>query len=439
MNRRFSLRTPRGSRIVSRMLMLTGFAAAVSIAACGEKLESGAGCPILCPTPDVQLKDTTVEAIAIDSSLSGFPVIGTEQPLLLAARGDTLDTRVIFRFDSISKSYPHPSAPADSIVNHIDSAMINVVLDTATIIGVPGLPTTPVTLEMYDVADAASDTVAADYLPLFSPAHLIGTKTFAPESLARDTISLPVAPANLLHKIVTGGRFRVGVRLVSSTSTQLRIQSSSVTGATLRFKPAADTAVNVALLSQTPTDTALSTLRNNLEDYVITAKNLAPRQPNTIAVGSFPANRTYMRFDLPSRIVDSSTVVRATLYLTQVPMRNSANANDSISVYPFAITAGTVITDIPRLMQLVNVTTLATDSLRIVPSDSGQRRMELVNIVRVWRNTKAEQTQRALVLVGANEGINPAIGAFFSSTAADPSLRPRLQLTYVPQVTLGLP
>ena len=438
MNRRFNLRTPRGARIVSRMLMLTGFAAAVSLAACGEKLESGAGCPILCPTPDVQLRDTTVEAIAVDSSLAAFPAIGEEQPLLLAARGDTLDTRVIFRFDSLSKSFPHPSTPADSIVNHIDSAMIRVVLDTATIAGVPALPTSPVTVEMYDVGGAASDTVAADYLPLFNPSRLIGSKTFAPESLAKDTLFLPLAPATVLQKIISGSRLRVGLRLVSSTSTQLRIQSSSSSGATLRYKPASDTAVNVALLSQTPSDTALKQLRTDLEDYVITAKNAATRQANTIAIGGFPANRTYMRFDLPSRIVDSSTVVRATLYLTQFPMRTSANATDSIAIYPFTITAGTVLTDIPRLMRLVNVNALATDSLRVVPSDSGARRVELVGVVRLWKSTKPEATQRALILVAGNEGSNPAIAAFFSSSAGS-ALRPRLQLTYVPRVTLGLP
>ena len=439
MNRRFNLRAPSGSRIISRMLMLTSFAAAVLVAACGEKLESGAGCPIVCPTPNVQLKDTTVEAIAIDSSLAGFPSIGEEEPLLLASRGDTLDTRVIFRFDSIGKTYPHPSAPADSFVNHIDSATIRIVLDTNTVAGVPGLPTTPVTVEMYDVDGAASDTVAADLLPLFTPNRLIGSKTFLPDSLAKDTLLLPVAPATVLSKITSGSRLRVGLRLVSSASTQLRIQASTVSGAKLRFKPASDTAVTVSLLSQTPTDSTLSQLRTDLEDYVITAKNLAPRQSNTIAIGGFPAYRTYMRFDLPSRIVDSSTVVRATLYLTQFPMPNSPNAHDSLGIYPFAITAGTVLTDIPRLMRLVSVnTSLATDSLRVVPSDSGARRMELVGIVRVWKNTKAEQTQRALVLVAGSEGSKPAIAAFFSSEAGS-ALRPRLQLTYVPRVTLGLP
>jgi hypothetical protein len=434
MNRRFSIRAP----WVSRVLILGGFAAAVSLAACEEKLEAGAACPILCAQPNVALKDTIVEAIGVDSSLSGFPPIGEESPLLLAARGDTLDTRVIFRFDTLPKTFPHPGAAGDTIVTHVDSATLRIVLDTSTIVGVPGLPTSRVTIELYDVdSDAARDTVAADLLPLFSPSRLIGSKSFAPESLAKDTLLLPVSAATVLSKVVNGARLRIGLRLMSSASTQLRILSSGAP-ATLRFKPATDTAVNVALQSSTPSDTSLATLRTNLEDYVITAKGVIP-PPLTVSVGGYSGRRTYMRFDLPSHIVDSSTVVRATLTLTQFPMRNSAGALDSVGIYPFPITAGAIVTDIPRLLRLVSVTTLgAVDSLKVVPADSGARRLELVNIVRVWRNTRAEQTQRALVLVLGEEGINPAIAAFFSSEA-DSTLRPRLQLTYVPTVTLGLP
>jgi hypothetical protein len=436
MNRRFTLRAP--APWVSRILILIGFVGAVSVAACSEKLEAGAACPMLCPQQDVQLKDTIVEAIAVDSSLPGFPIIGEEDPLLLAARGDTLDTRVIFRFDSIPTTYPHPSAPADTFVTAVDSSTLRIVLDTTTRAGALGLPTAPVTIELYDV-DSNADTTAADLLPLFTSSRLLGSKTFAPETLARDTLFLPVSNAAVLSKIVSGARLRIGLRLVASQSAQLRISSTSTAPAVLRFKPATDTAVSVAMLSRTPSDSLLANLRNDLEDYVITAKSLATLPPNTIAVGGFPARRTYMRFDLPSKIVDSSSVVRATLTLTQYPMRSSAGALDSLGVYPFAITAGTIVTDIPRLMRLVSINTAAAfDSLRIVPADSGTRRLELVNLVRVWRNTKAEQTQRALVLVIGGEGIDPQVAAFFSSEApAD--VRPRLQLTYVPTVTLGLP
>lgn len=435
MNRRTITLRP---AVISRLLILLGFVAAASIGACGEKLDAGAACPVLCPSPDIQPRDTIVEGVVVDSTIAGFPPIGQENDLLLATRGDTLDTRVIFRFDSLPKTFPHPSAPADSIVNHVDSATLRVVLDTSTVPGVPTLPTTPVTLEAYDV-DSPADTVAADLLPLFAPDRLIGSRTFAPESLAKDTLLIPIAPAAVLTKIVSGSRLRIGLRLVSTASAQLRIFSSSVVGADFRFKPAADTAVTVALLSTTPTDTTLATFRHGLADYVIVAKGPPPPPPNTISVGGYPARRTYLRFDLPSHIVDSSNVVRASLSLIQYPMPGSPSARDSIAVYPFALTAGTVVTDVARLMQLAGInTTVASDSIRVVPADSGVKRLELVSLVKVWRTANPKLTQRALILVIGAEGQNPAEVTFFSSEAAD-QLRPRLQLTYVPTITLGLP
>ena len=293
------------------------------------------------------------------------------------------------------------------------------------------------TIELYDV-DTPSDTTAADLLPLFNANRLLGSKTFAPESLAKDTLLLPVSAAAVLDKITNGTHLRIGLRLVSTASTQLRIWSSTAP-AVLRFKPASDTAVTVGLISKTPSDTTLTTFRDHLADFVITANGIAAPPSNTISIGGFPARRTYMRFDLPSHIVDSSTVVRATLTFTQYSLPNSPSAQDSLGIYPFAITAGTVLTDVGRLIRLTNINTgIVADSLRVTPAGSGTRRLELVNLVRVWRNTKAEQTQRALVLAVGREGSNPAIAAFYSSEA-DPTLRPRLQLTYVPRVTLGLP
>jgi hypothetical protein len=309
-----------------------------------------------------------------------------------------------------------------------------VVLDTSTLPRVPKLPTSPVTIEMYDV-DSPADTTAADLLPLFNQSRFLGSKTFQPESLLKDTLFLPVSPAAVLSKIITGTHLRIGLRLVSNSSAQLRFSSAS---SVLRYKPASDTAVTASLLSMTPSDTTLATLKNDLADYVITAKGTPLPAPNTIGVGGFPARRTYMLFNLPSHIVDSSTVVRATLTLTQYPTRDSPSANDSLGVYPFPVTAGAIVTDIPRLLRLVTINTAAVDSLVVFPADSGTKRLELVNTVRVWKNTKPEQTQRALVLVIGQEGSNPAMASFFSSEAPV-GLRPRLQLSYVPPVALGLP
>src|SRR5205085_9652918 len=134
--------------------------------------------------------------------------------------------------------------------------------------GVPRLPTLPVAVRRDAVDGPASDFVPAELIPLFNPSRLIGSRTFAPESLTKDTLFLPVAPATVLDKITNGTRLRIGLRLVASTSTQLRIFSSASRGATLRFKPATDTAVTVALPSKTPTDSTLAQQRPDLEVYV---------------------------------------------------------------------------------------------------------------------------------------------------------------------------
>src|SRR5262249_41670784 len=134
MNRRITLNPAWRSRI----LILAGFAAAVGVASCQENLQNGAACPLLCPSQDVALKDTVITAVAVDSTLPGFPPIGTETSLLLAGRADTLDTRVIFRFDTLLQSFRAPAATVDSVITRVDSAQLRVVLDTTTIFGVPG-------------------------------------------------------------------------------------------------------------------------------------------------------------------------------------------------------------------------------------------------------------------------------------------------------------
>src|SRR5207237_6930906 len=116
---------------------------------------------------------------------------------------------------------------------------------------------------------AASDSGVADVWPRSNSSRVLGSKRFATESLAKDTLFLPVSSAAVLDRINNGTHLRIGLKLVSTTSTQLRIQSSTSLGATLRFKPATDTAVNVVLLSKTPSDSTLTTLKNDLADYVI--------------------------------------------------------------------------------------------------------------------------------------------------------------------------
>ena len=104
---------------------------AAGAGACSESLDGGAGCPRLCPAQTLAVLDTVINPVlAFDSTFVGFPEIGAEQELLLATRGDTLETRGIIRFDTITTTIT-PTNDTSQVITQVDSAFLQIVLDTA--------------------------------------------------------------------------------------------------------------------------------------------------------------------------------------------------------------------------------------------------------------------------------------------------------------------
>src|SRR5574338_368335 len=91
-------------------VVLLGLALGAGVVACGEDLESGAACPVLCPGQNLTVFDTTFDAVSFDTTVSGIPGFGTEASMYLAARGDTLDVRGVVRFDSLPSTFQKASA-----------------------------------------------------------------------------------------------------------------------------------------------------------------------------------------------------------------------------------------------------------------------------------------------------------------------------------------
>lgn len=420
------------------VLGAAAFAVAV-VAGCSEKIEAGAACPQLCPSNEVVLQDTTIDAVVVDTTVPGFPPIGEETYLLLANRGDTLDTRVIVRYDSLPSTYRSSTATADSTIRMVDSAAISIVVDT-----LHGKATAPVTIEAYDVGDTTTaDTVASQILAYFTPDRLLGSRTFAPESIV-ESISVPISNDSVLAKITRGRPLRVGFRLHSTSSQAVRLYSSGVASGSmdLRFRVATDTtvpAVTVSPRSLTPSNPNLAFLRSALGDFVLVAKGPPLPPAGTFAVGGMPSARTYIRFDIPRSILDSTRIVRATLLLTEVPNAASPAGKDSMYVQPLPLIAGRAVTDIGQALRLASAPgTYGLDSTLVFPNDTGLKRIQLVPLVQRWAATPSDSAPRALGLRANTEGATGAQVLFYS-TAAPADVRPRLRLTYVPHVTFGLP
>lgn len=414
------------------MALLAG--AVGTIVACSENLNGTAGCPSLCPEQNIVSKDTLLETfIATDSTVIGYPSLGTESFLLVASRGDTLDARAVIRFDTLTQRFSRGGA--DSAIYAVDSSMVALVLDTS---GTKA--TAPVTVELYDVDTTAADTSTAAVLALFRPDRVIGGKTFAVNELD-DTLRVPLANDKVLAKLTGDAprRLRIGFRLQSSASAQIRIVSreSGVTNQ-LSYDPSPDTlvrAITNSPASLTPDDNPV--IRTDMTDYQLVAASPGASAGAFLGVGGLPAQRTYLRFDIPTRLIDSTTIVRATLVLTQVP-NASVDAGDSLTIYPHVVRAAVELTDVGRAAGILNPANFEIDSIRVVPSSGGQRTIEMVGALRDWKVFGPTTIQRAIVLRSSTEGASAPLVLFYSSEAA-PELRPRLRLTYVNQVEFGIP
>ena len=408
-----------------------------AIAGCAERQDGGSVCPALCPEQNVPTLDTVIEGIGVSQTVSSYPGTGTEATLLLAARGDSLDVRSVIRFDSIPSRHRKVSVSTDTTsapTTYVDSAVLRLRPDTT------GMKATkPVTISLYNVDTTAADTSTAALVALFRPDRLIGAATFDTSKL-RDTLSIPIDSAFLRARVVGQQRVRIGVQVTSSESVQLHMYSSATDlGPQVAFDPSPDTATHVGSyrpVSIAPSDNEV--LRRDLTDFnlivVGTFPAPVPEAPAQLSLGGLPARRGYIRFDLPQHIVDSGTVVRATLSLTQVPSTRF-DSLEAVTLFAHASIASAVITSPEKRALLIGG---VADSVTLTPRGSGVIDLELVRVVRRWRNTDPAEQPRVLILRTSSEGSSPVELRFYDVNAAS-GLRPRLRITYVPRVDFGTP
>lgn len=419
-------------------LVLAVFLAA-GAGACAESLDGGRGCPSLCPSQTLTVLDTVINPVLVfDSTFIGYPEIGGEQEILLATRGDTLEVRGVIRFDTMTTTVTPANDTLQSITK-ADSAFLKVVLDTARAQIPPHIR-----FELYDVDDSVeTDTLAAPVNARFSPNRRIGGITVA-RAFLPETLSIPILDSAIQSRITNRGRMRIGLRVDGDGPAWIRVGSTVGSApAVLTYRAAPDSTVakaTVSPLSNYPTGTQEEGIRGGLTNYSIVAKNAIPQFTNTMNVGGNPGRRAYLRFNLPSHIVDSSTIVRATLILTQRPIPYGS-LRDTMTVHAQVVLAGPQITDLHRAADIISAPGLdVNDSLLVSPRDSGQRTIDMFLLLRAWKTQDAllYPPPRALVLRASPENVLPFEASFFNA-ASPPALRPSMRISYIPSITFGVP
>ena len=418
--------------------------AVLSATGCQEDLGSGAACATLCPDT-LTLKDTVLEAdsvLAVDSTLVGFPPLGTESNLLVAnyeQGANRVQSVAVLRFDKLAYTVTTDTTQPPKPVVRVDTSSV--------VLNVLAPPTGQDTIyvqdtivfQVFDVdVDAPDFDTASVHQRFLQPP--IATRAVPPDS-AKGQIRILLDTGFVAQRVRAGGRIRLGISAVSNKDFRLRISSFESGGASeLQYAAYAADSSRQFMTVLANTKASQGATISALADYMLVVEGSPPPPAGVLTIGGLPSSRVFLRFNIPPALIDSATtIVRANLELWQIGSPNFLST-DSLSIVPRVVRATNDVTDVGQAAVLVqDASFLNLKAIQVLPEESRRDTLPLVNLTRLWRSEATENLQRAIVLQSSGEGTDPRQIFFASPQAADPDLRPRLRLSYIPRSGFGLP
>ena len=391
---------------------------AAAMLACKEETTAPGRCPDFCPTGDLVLVDTVFTGVVVsDTSVRGYTRVNLS-PVMVASSLPTVTSHGVVRFQPLPQRwFPIPNDTTAVDVGAIDSVALELRLE---------------------LRDSAMDN---NYILVYKlPQDKIDTNTTW-DSLATfltgppiDSIPIPdsVNTGNLRHLLpvaaltpVEPDSFRValgfGVRADSAT---VAIIGSSELGTPplLRYY----------VRGAPPQDTfkIMMPVGPSFDTYLRTPEVSAPGAGN-IVIGSQPAARAFLRFEIPDYYVDSATVMRATLQL---------RLNRTVVGFPgetFRVVAVPILRYFDGKSILFPDTTGISGSGSALSGESDSLNIEIGRILRMWRGSIRDSLPRAISLMSAAESFTFAeIDAAGSGAGAN---APILRITFVRPFVFGVP
>ena len=392
--------------------LVVGTALGVTVA-CQERLTEPGACPALCPGGTAQVFDTVLTPLpGADSSYSGYVEGGSGLALLVSNGLEASERRAVYRFaprpDSVEALDTNRTYVVDSILISINLIARDTLLDGVKLF-----------LYRIDNAVAAGVTFAEVEAQLVE-ANLIDSIQVA------DTLNAGVVQAVLRGPDVlkaglpvdSGGTLAIGVALSAPQPSGVRIGATGgSTGATFVSYVTAQGVPDTATgrqqpINRTPTfNTFVTAVTPGLDTLRLT-------------VGGEPSSRALLRFDLPDRLEDSATIVRATLEL--LPARPITG----LPTDPALLVAKAVLADLGAKSPVVTpdeLSFISTDTL--TPGMADTVRLDVTNMLRLWQSKTVERPE-AIFLSLLPEAAT-FMRAEFGSTRSPEVGQPRLRVTYM--------
>ena len=329
-------------------------------------------------------------ALLVTNGLEGFEELGLVRFL---ARGDSVslrDTLRAYTIDSVALSFSIAARDTNS---------------------------TGLELWLYRIAPGFdSTTTYADVAPSFVPENLVAMVPVS-DSLNTGVVRTVFQGADLSRVQIPpsdSGKLALGVRLSAPTFTGVRV--GALAGGN---GPIFTTYVTLDV-----PDTGAAKLRTialGAGSNTFVSEESQVSDTTLLAVGGAPSSRSLLRFNLPARIRDSATIVRATIELTPVTPLTGLPTD------PARLVAHAVLADVGAKSPVnIDPRRIPEDTLEIGVSAVS---VEAVRLVELWLGPTRRPS--ALMLSLTPEASSFTRPVFYSSRALDPAVRPRLHLSYL--------
>lgn len=400
------------------MVVGAALAAVVAGLGCRESVTAPGSCPGLCPAGQIRIVDTTLTGIVVsDTSYVGY-VGPREAPFLLVSNGDSLKAVAVIQFGAR------------------DSTWYPVANDTAVRIGRVDSVSLSLTLTSRDTL-AKSVWILAYRLPAFFDTSITRADVlpFLADSLLVDSIAVPdslnsglltkIIRTGALDTIVAGDSNVVSLALVAHGSAPVTLglaSSEEITGAPRLYW---------YVHARAPRDTLAHTISIGPQFDSFVYDPSATNTATGLLAGGLPSARSIIRLQLPPEAIDSVGLVRATLILT------TTGRAQGLPDEHFRISARGIIRDFGA-KSVIFTDTAAGGTALVVTGDSGEVRIEIGRMLRVWGTVSGDSLPRALMLMSASEGGGLGSVTVARRTAAGLAA-PRLRLTYIRPYEFGVP
>jgi hypothetical protein len=402
-----------------------------AVFACTEKVMAPGRCPELCPTDSLQIVDTVITGVVFgDTSVRGYTRID-QAPILVVSNQDSFKARALIRFTPMPKLWF--SSAGDSVhFGGVDSVVLTMRLDARDslvrnlrmlVYNVPG-----------DTLDSTTTYASSqswftlgrflDSLPVLDTSKvtdLVGCWKAVADTLCGTLGQVaPLIPDTVMADTLIPG---IGLDVRADSQTVAVVAATDFTAVPAHLK--------MYVHGAAPHDTVhnMYDLTPTFDTYVATP-DPAPIAPQTLVMGSQPAARAFVRFQIPSYYVDTVGVSRATLLLMPSrPARGFPHATFGLEAFPILRFFG-------GKSLLIQDTTL-TGHGTVTVGSSDTVRIELGAILRVWKGTSSDSLPRAISIRVANETFETGqLDAFGSAGGAN---APKLQISFVRPLKFGVP